>query len=84
MARRDCPASRSAPASTSVIWATASWRTLRIAGSASRRNGLVVASELTTADGDGERAAAVQMGRSLPGSHQKTLAADKGYDTRDC
>jgi hypothetical protein len=23
------------------------------------------------------------MARSLPGRHQKTLAADKGYDTRD-
>jgi hypothetical protein len=23
------------------------------------------------------------MARSLPGAHQKTLAADKGYDTRD-
>jgi transposase len=47
------------------------------------RHGLVVASEVTPADGYGERAAALQMARSLPGAHQKTLAADKGYDTRD-
>jgi len=43
----------------------------------------VVASEVTPADGYGERAAAVRMARSLPGAHRKTLAADKGYDTRD-
>ncbi len=47
------------------------------------RHGLVVASEVTPADGYGERAAAVRMARSLPGAHRKTLAADKGYDTRD-
>jgi transposase len=47
------------------------------------RHGLVVASEVTPADGYGERAAAVRMARSLAGAHQKTLGADKGYDTRD-
>jgi len=47
------------------------------------RHGLVVASEVTPADGYGERAAAVRMARSLPGARRKTLAADKGYDTRD-
>ena len=47
------------------------------------RHGLVVASEVTPADGYGERAAAVRMARSLQGAHQKTLGADKGYDTRD-
>ncbi|WP_216916623.1 MULTISPECIES: IS5 family transposase [unclassified Synechococcus] len=47
------------------------------------RHGLVVASEVTPADGYGERAAAVRMARSLPGAHRKTLGADKGYDTRD-
>ncbi|KEF41499.1 MAG: transposase [Cyanobium sp. CACIAM 14] len=47
------------------------------------RHGLVVASEVTPADGYGERAAAMRMARSLPGAHQKTLGADKGYDTRD-
>ncbi len=45
--------------------------------------GLVVASEVTPADGYGERAAAVRIARSLPGAHQKTLGAEKGYDTRD-
>lgn len=47
------------------------------------RHGLVVASEVTPADGYGERAAALRMARALPGAHQKTLGADKGYDTRD-
>jgi IS5 family transposase len=47
------------------------------------RHGLVVASEVTPADGYGERVADVRMARALPGSHQKTLGADKGYDTRD-
>ncbi|KEF40822.1 MAG: hypothetical protein ER33_14980, partial [Cyanobium sp. CACIAM 14] len=47
------------------------------------RHGLVVASEVTPADGYGERAAAVRMARSLPGAYQKTLGADKGYDTGD-
>jgi transposase len=47
------------------------------------RHGLVVASEVTPADGYGERAAAMRMARSLPGAHKKTLGADKGYDTRD-
>ena len=39
--------------------------------------------EQTPADGYGERAAAVRMAHSLQGAHQKTLGADKGYDTRD-
>ena len=43
----------------------------------------MVASDVTPADGYGKRAAAVRMARSLPGSHRKTLAADKGYDSRD-
>jgi transposase len=47
------------------------------------RHGLVVASEVTPADGYGERAAARRMARSLVGAHRKTLGADKGYDTRD-
>jgi hypothetical protein len=47
------------------------------------RHGLVVASEVTAADGYGGREAALRMARSLPGAYQKTLAADKGYDTRD-
>lgn len=47
------------------------------------RHGLVVASEVTVADGYRERAAAVRMVRSLPGAHKKTLGADKGYDSND-
>ena len=47
------------------------------------RHGLVVASEVPPADGYDERAAAVRMACSLPGAHQKTLGADKGYDTKD-
>jgi hypothetical protein len=47
------------------------------------RHGLVVASEVTPVDGYGERAAAVRMARALPGAHQKTLGADKGYDTKN-
>ncbi len=46
-------------------------------------HGLVVTSEVTPADGYGDRAAAERMARSLQGAHQKTLGADKGYDTRD-
>jgi hypothetical protein len=47
------------------------------------RNGLVVASEVTQATGRSERDAALRMVRSISGAHQKTLGADKGYDTRD-
>ena len=47
------------------------------------RHGLVVTSEVTPADGYGERAAALRMLRDQPGAHQKTLGADKGYDTKD-
>jgi IS5 family transposase len=47
------------------------------------RNGLVVASEVSQATGRAERVAALRMARSLKGAHQKTLGADKGYDTRE-
>jgi len=47
------------------------------------RSGLVVGALVTHADGMGERAAALAMLDTLPGSHAKTLAADKAYDTRD-
>lgn len=47
------------------------------------RNGLVVASEVSQASGTAEREAALRMARSIRGAHQKTLGADKGYDTRD-
>ena len=43
------------------------------------RHGLVLASEMSPADGYGERAAAVRMARSLRLAHQMTLGADKGY-----
>jgi len=48
-----------------------------------RRSGLVVGAVVTHADGLGERAAALAMLDTLPGTHPKTLAADKAYDTRD-
>jgi IS5 family transposase len=47
------------------------------------RNGLVVASEVSQANGTAEREAALRMANSLRGAHPKTLGADKGYDTRD-
>jgi transposase len=47
------------------------------------RSGLVVGAVVTHADGFGEREAALAMLDTLPGKRRKTLAADKGYDTRD-
>ena len=47
------------------------------------RNGLVVASEVSQSTGRAERDSALRVARSLQGAHQKTLGADKGYDTRD-
>jgi transposase len=47
------------------------------------RSGLVVGAVVTHADGFGEREAALAMLDTLPGMRRKTLAADKGYDTRD-
>lgn len=47
------------------------------------RSGLVVAAVVTHADGLGERRAALAMLDTVPGTQRKTLAADKGYDTRD-
>ena len=47
------------------------------------RSGLVVGAVVTLADGMGERAAALAMLNTLPGTHSKTVAADKAYDTRD-
>jgi transposase len=47
------------------------------------RSGLVVSAVVTQADGYGERVAALAMLDTLPGTHRKTVAADKGYDTRD-
>jgi transposase len=47
------------------------------------RSGLIVRTQVTPADGHGERVAALVMVEQQPGRHQITVAADKGYDTRD-
>jgi transposase len=47
------------------------------------RSGLIVRATVTPATGYGEREAAVEMIADLPGGHPITVAADKGYDTRD-
>lgn len=48
------------------------------------RSGLVVETELTHADGYGERKAAINMlHRHAPGTKQLTLGGDKGYDMGD-
>src|SRR5918998_886236 len=47
------------------------------------RNALIVDAELTTADGYAERATAVDMiARLPPRARRRTVAGDKGYDTR--
>ena len=45
------------------------------------RSGLVVGTRVTHADGMGERQAALAMLDTTPGTHPKTLGADKAYDT---
>ena len=47
------------------------------------RSGLIVKTMVTPADGHGERDAAIVMIEDVPGRHRITVAADKGYDTRD-
>jgi transposase len=48
------------------------------------RNGLVVALTITAATGRAEREAALEMlDTAVPGTRRITLAADKGYDTRE-
>jgi transposase len=47
------------------------------------RSGLIVKATVTPADGYGERDAALVMIEDVPGQHRITVAADKGYDTRD-
>jgi transposase len=48
------------------------------------RHGLIVETELTHADGFGERKAALAMiNRRCPGERQITVGADKGYDIAD-
>ncbi len=46
------------------------------------RNGLVVDARVSLADGHGERDTAIDMLSGLPGSHRKTVGADKNYDTK--
>ncbi len=45
------------------------------------RNGLVVDTRLTQANGSAEREAALEMLAELPGESRKTVGADKAYDT---
>lgn len=47
------------------------------------RNGLVVNTRLTQADGYAERRAAVAMVEEIPGGNRVTLGADKGYDAKE-
>jgi IS5 family transposase len=47
------------------------------------RSGLIVKTTVTPADGYGERDAALVMIEGVPGRQRLTVAADKGYDTRD-
>jgi len=47
------------------------------------RNGLVVNTRLTAADGYAERRAAVAMVEEIPGTKRVTLGADKGYDAKE-
>jgi transposase len=47
------------------------------------RNGLVVDAELVQCSGTAERDAAMQMVERVEGTKRITVAADKGYDTRD-
>jgi transposase len=47
------------------------------------RSGLIVRATVTPADGYGERDAALVMVQHIPGRQRITVAADKGYDTRD-
>jgi transposase len=44
------------------------------------RHGLVVDTEVTPANGFGERDASVRMAQRLPGNHRVTIGADKAYD----
>jgi hypothetical protein len=46
------------------------------------RHALIIDCRVTQAVGKGERDAAKSMAADRPGAHQKTLGADKGYDTK--
>ena len=47
------------------------------------RNGMVADVEVLQANGTAERDAALVMVEAIPGNHQVTVGADKGYDTKD-
>ena len=47
------------------------------------RNGLLVKTRLTLANGTAERDAAIEMAKKRAGSKRLTLGGDKNYDTRD-
>jgi transposase len=47
------------------------------------RNGMVADVEVLQANGTAERDAALLMMEAIPGDHQVTVGADKGYDTKD-
>ena len=47
------------------------------------RNGMVADVEVLQANGTAERDAALVMIEAIPGDHQVTVGADKGYDTKD-
>jgi transposase len=47
------------------------------------RNGLLVKTRVTLANGTAERDTALEMARKMAGSKRLTLGADKNYDTRD-
>lgn len=47
------------------------------------RHGLVIDTELLQCNGTAERDAAMLMAERFEGTHRVTLAADKGYDTRE-
>jgi transposase len=47
------------------------------------RNGLVVDTRVSLANGTAERKAAIEMVENVPGKHRITLGADKGYDSAD-
>jgi transposase len=47
------------------------------------RNGLVTDVEVLQANGTAERDAALVMIEGIPGDHRVTVAADKGYDTKE-
>jgi transposase len=47
------------------------------------RHGLVVDADLTPATGKAERETALELLKQAPRSGQRTVGADKGYDTRD-